>query len=309
MVAANCYVCLSHSYFDKFLVLYQIKGFCQHSQSNFSSSPTFRISKIAVIFNILMALSMLFPAVSYLHSLKMVCTVNRSLCFILMGNQIYIISSIILETVIAVKIKSIHQNLLLWLNIFENRQFYSLGDIIDEKKIRKFMIARSGGMMITFCGAISIGTYLFSNYAYDNLPSSYPRKISLIVASSLQSFIFFEAFYNILIMGVVLQAMKKALRKTYLNRNVKVFKQQVHLIAAINNNTKLIMTLVTVLLIVWILTNIIFLIFNIYALIDHDSYNFITIMLMQVETSFLTLGLSLFFCVHDETLKRKVSLS
>jgi hypothetical protein len=54
---------------------------------------------------------MLFPAVSYLHSLKMVCTVNRSLCFILMGNQIYIISSIVLETVIAVKIKSIHEKL------------------------------------------------------------------------------------------------------------------------------------------------------------------------------------------------------
>jgi hypothetical protein len=182
------------------------------------------------------------------------------------------------------------KNLLLWLNIFENRQFYSLGDIMDEKKIRKFMIARSGGMMITFCGAISIGTYLFSNYAYDNLPSSYPRKISLIVASSLQSFIFFEAFYNILIMGVVLQAMKKSSTQNLFEQKCQRFQAASHLIAAINNNTKLIMTLVTVLLIVWILTNIIFLIFNIYALIDHDSYNFITINADASRDKFFDIG-------------------
>jgi hypothetical protein len=55
-----------------------------------------------------------------------------------MGDQVYVISSIVLETVIAVKIKTIHQDMLSWLNIFEKRKVYSLGDIANEQKLRKF---------------------------------------------------------------------------------------------------------------------------------------------------------------------------
>jgi hypothetical protein len=242
MVAANCLVCLSRSYFDKFLVLYQIKGFCQHSQSNFSVSPTFRISKMAVIFNLLVTLSLLFPAASYLQSLKMVCATNRSLCLILMGDQVYVISSILLETVIAVKIKTIHQDMLSWLNIFENRKVYSLGDIANEQKLRKFVTGRSLTMLISLFGTIITTMYLFSNHGYDNLSWSYARKLSMIVVSIIQFFIFMEAFHKVFIMGALLDAVKTALRKTYFNKNFNVFKKQVHLIAAINNCTKLITT-------------------------------------------------------------------
>jgi hypothetical protein len=308
MVATNCFVCLSRSYFDRFLVLYQINGFCQHSQSNFSSSPTFRVSKIAVILNLLVTLSMVFPATSYLLSLKMVCTANRSLCLILIADQIYIFSSIFLEAVIAVKIETIHQDTLSWLNIFENREFYGLGDIVDEKKLRKFVIARSGGVLMIFCGMISGGMYLFSNHAYDNLMWSYARKVSLIVASTLQAFILVEAFHRIFIMGNVLEAMKKTLRKNF-NRDFNLFKKQVHLISVVNNNTRLLITLITVLLIVWILTTIIFLIFNIYALTDHASHDIFTIILTQVKTSFSIMGVTVFFYIHDENIKKKVSLS
>jgi hypothetical protein len=83
---------------------------------------------------------MLFPAASYLQSLKMVCPARRSLCFILMGDQIYVISGIILETIIAVKVETIRQDMLSWLTIFENRKVYNLGDIVDEQKLRKFVI-------------------------------------------------------------------------------------------------------------------------------------------------------------------------
>jgi hypothetical protein len=309
MVAANCFVCLSRSYFDKFLVLYQIKGFCQHSQSNFSVSPTFRISNVAVIFNLLVTLSLLFPAASYLQSLKMVCATNRSLCLILMGDQVYVISSIVLETVIAVKIKTIHQDMLSWLNIFENRKVYSLGDIANEQKLRKFVTGRSLTMLISLFGTIITTMYLFSNHGYDNLSWSYARKLSMIVVSIIQFFIFMEAFHKVFIMGALLDAVKTALRKTYFNKNFNVFKKQVHLIAAINNCTKLITNLTTGLLIVWILMAIILLIFNIYALTDYASYNFLTIMVTNEKTFSFIMVCTTFLYIHDENLQRKVSLS
>jgi hypothetical protein len=299
MVAANCFVCLSRSYFDKFLVLYQIKGFCQHSQSNFSVSPTFRISNIAVIFNLLVTLSLLFPAASYLQSLKMVCATNRSLCLILMGDQVYVISSIVLETAF----------MLSWLNIFENRKVYSLGDIANEQKLRKFVTGRSLTMLISLFGTIITTMYLFSNHGYDNLSWSYARKLSMIVVSIIQFFIFMEAFHKVFIMGALLDAVKTALRKTYFNKNFNVFKKQVHLIAAINNCTKLITNLTTGLLIVWILMAIILLIFNIYALTDYASYNFLTIMVTNEKTFSFIMVCTTFLYIHDENLQRKVSLS
>jgi hypothetical protein len=309
MVGADCLVCLSRSYFDKFLVLHEIKGFCQHSQSNFSLSPTFRVSKIAVILNILVALSMLFPAASYLQSLKMVCPASRSLCLILMGDQIYVISGIILQTVIAVKVETIHQDIVSWLNIFENRKIYCLGDIVGEQKLRKFVTGRSVAILVTLFGTIMTEIYLFSNHGYDNLSWSYARKISLMVVSIIQSFIFMEAFHKIFIMGALLEAIKTALRKTCFNKNFNVFKKQIHLIVAISDCTKLITNLTTVLLIVWILMAIILLIFNIYALTDYASYNFLTIMITHQKTFLFIVAWTSFFYIHDENLKRKVSLS
>jgi hypothetical protein len=309
MDAANCFVCLSRSYFDKFLVLYPIRGFCQHSQSNFSSSPTFRVSKIAVIFNLLVTLSLLYPAASYLQSLKIVCPANRSLCLLLMGDQVYLISSIILETVIAVKIETIRQEMLSWMNIFEHRRFYDLGDIVDKPKLRKFVIGRNVAIMVSLFGATIAGIYLFSNHAYDNLPRSVARKISVIVASIIEGCIFLEAFHKIFFMGALLDAMKTALRQTHFNKDFNVFSKLIHLLAAINYCTKLIMNVTSVLLILWIFTTIIFLIFNIHALTDYVSYDFLTIMLMQEKALFFVMGCTLFFYVHDDNLKKKVSFS
>jgi hypothetical protein len=252
---------------------------------------------------------MLFPAASYLQSLKMVCATNKSLCFILMGDQVYVVGSIILHTVIAVKIETLHQDMLSWLNIFENRKFYNLGDIVDETKLRNFVIGKSVAILMSLFGIIMTETYLFSNHTYDNLSWSSARKISTLIVSIFQSFIFLEAFQKIFIMGALLEAVQTALRKTYFNKNFNVFKKQVHLIAAINDCTKLITNLTTVLLIVWILMAIIFLIFNNYALTDYASYNFLTIMVTNEKTFLFIMACASFFYIHDENLKRKVSLS
>jgi hypothetical protein len=63
-----------------------------------------------------------------------------------------------------------------------------------------------------------------------------------------------------------------------------------------------------VLLILWILTTIIFLIFNIYALTDYVSYDFLTIMVTQEKAFFFVMACTLFFHIHDDKLKKKVSL-
>jgi hypothetical protein len=101
--------------------------------------------------------------------------------------------------------------------------------------------------------------------------------------------------------------MQKALRKTYLNRDFNVFKKQVHLIAAINDCTKLIMNLITVLLTVWILASTVLLIFNIYALTDSASYNVVTIIVTNGKALYFILAYTSFLYIRDENLKRKVS--
>jgi hypothetical protein len=149
--------------------------------------------------------------------------------------------------------------------------------------------------------------YFFSDNAYDNLPWSYPRKIALLVGTIFESLITFEAYHRIFRKAALLDAMKTALHKTCFTRDLNVFKKQLLLMAAMNANTKSIMNLMTPLLILWISTTIGFLIFNIYALIDHASYNVFTVMLTQLKTiSFIT-RCGLFFYIHDENLKRKVS--
>jgi hypothetical protein len=207
----------------------------------------------------------------------------------------------------AVKIETIRQEMVSWLNIFENREFYGLGDIVDEKKLRKFVMARSVSMLMSLFGIIIMEPYLFSSHAYDNLSWSHARHISTTIASIIETFIFVEALHKILTMGAVLKAMQKALLKTYLNRDFNVFKKQVHLIAAINDCTKLIMNLVTVLLTVWILASTVLLIFNIYALTDSASYNVLTIIVTNGKALYCILACTSFLYIHDENLKRKVS--
>jgi hypothetical protein len=133
----------------------------------------------------------------------------RLLCLILMGDQIYVISSIFLETVIAIKIETIRQEMVSWLNIFENREFYGLGDIVDEKKLRKFVMARSVSMLMSLFGIIIMEAYLLSRHAYDNLSWSHSRHISTTIASIIETFIFVEALHKIFIMGAVLNPCRR----------------------------------------------------------------------------------------------------
>jgi hypothetical protein len=156
MVAANCFVCMSRSILNPFLVLYQIKGFCQHSRSNLSSIPTFKISKMAlIIINLSVTLGLLLPAASYLPVLETLCATKKSLCFVLIGDEIFLISNILLEIVVAAKMETVHQEMLTWLNIFEHRKFYSLDIIVDENKVKKFITVRIigvNGSSMVCCG-------------------------------------------------------------------------------------------------------------------------------------------------------------
>jgi hypothetical protein len=306
MVATSCFVCMSRSILDPFLVLYQIKGFCQHSRSNFSSIPTFKISEIALIINLLITLALLIPAASYLPVLETLCATEKSLCFVLIGDEIFLISNILLEIITAAKMETVHQEMLTWLNIFEHRKFYSLDIIVDENKVKKFITVRTIGVMVAAWFVVVEALYFFSDNAYDNLPWSNARKIALLVCTIFESFITFEAYHRIFTKAALLDAMKTALHKTCSTRDFNDFKKKV-LMAAMNSNTKSIMNLMTALLILWISTTIGFLIFNIYALIDHALYNVFTVMLTQLKTIFSITRCGLFFYIHEENLKRKVS--
>jgi hypothetical protein len=156
------------------------------------------------------------------------------------------------------------------------------------------VIARNVAIMVTLFGGTLSGIYLFSNHAYDNLPQSNTRKISMIVASIIEGCVFLEAFHKIFIMGALLDAMKTALHQIHFNKDFNVFRKLIHLLATINYCTKLITNVTSVPLILWILT-IIFLIFNIFALTDYVSYDSLTIMVTQEKAFFFFHGMYVIF--------------
>jgi hypothetical protein len=296
MVAANCFVCISRAIYSPLLVLFPIKGFCPHSKSSTSVSPTFKIAKFALVVNLLVSLSLLYPTVSCLSSLMSVCGTQKSLCLIILGDQMFIISSILFQIIVTTKVETRRS---------KHRRFYGLGDITDKKKSKRIVMARSIFLLVILVGVPAGGVYFFSDYAYDRLPLNYARNISLCFFTTLQSNLALDSYQRLVVVGAILNAMETTLHETFLNRNVDVFKRHVHLIAAINCNVKSIKNILTVLFILWILTITSFLICNIYALVDHSSHDFLTI----VKTINMIIVSALFFFIHDEILKRKVSTS
>jgi hypothetical protein len=309
MVAANCFVCISRAIYSPLLVLFPIKGFCPHSKSSTSVSPTFKIAKLALVVNLLVSLSLLYPTVSCLSSLMSVCGTQKSLCLIILGDQMFIISSILLEIIVTTKVETLRREMLTWSNIFQHRRFYGLGDITDKKKSKRIVMARSIFLLVILVAVPAGGVYFFSDYAYDRLPLNYARNISLCFFTTLQSNLALDAYQRLVVVGAILNAMETTLHETFLNRNVDVFKRHVHLIAAINCNVKSIKNILTGLFTLWILTITSFLICNIYALVDHSSHDFLTIVMTQVKTINMIIVSAVFFFIHDEILKRKVSPS
>jgi hypothetical protein len=165
------------------------------------------------------------------------------------------------------------------------------------------VIAKNVAITVSLFGGTLSEMYLFSSHAYDNnLPRSNTQKISVIVASIIEGCVFLEAFLKIFIMGALLDAMKTALHQVHLNKDFNVFRKLIHPLAIINYCTKLI---TFVLLILWILTTIIFFIFNIFALTDYVSYDFLTIMVTQEKAFFFSWDVRYFSTSMTTTLRER----
>jgi hypothetical protein len=309
MTRSNCFVCISRSVFDPLFVLNPIKGFCPHSKCSTALTPTFKISKMALIFNLLLALSLLYPTVTSLPSIMRMCRIQKSLCLIILGDQLFIVSSSILEILITAKVKALREEMLTWSNIFQHRQFYGLGDIIDTRKSKRIVMANSIFILLIFIGIIMEGIYFFSSETYDTLPWHHARKISLCLAGIFQSYIVLDAYQKLITVGAILNAMETALHETRFTRDLNVFKKQVHLIALINCTARSVMNLMTTFLVLWMLTLTSFLICNCYSLVDNASYDFLTIVMTQIKTISIIANCTVYLFMHDETRKRKVSLS
>jgi hypothetical protein len=180
MDISNCFVCACRSILDPFRVFYPLKSYCPHSSLFHSNKPYFKISKPS---ELLMALLLIFFMVSTMRSfphLSDVWRTDRSLCLILIADQFIIVSTCILLTLVWWKLRFELEESAGYLEIFANRQFFLLKDIIDAKDMRHLLLARNIVTVTIFCGAVvnAVGIY---GVSYDNLPWNLARKLATSV--------------------------------------------------------------------------------------------------------------------------------
>ena len=146
----------------------------------------------------------------------------------------------------------------------------------------------------------------FYGAGYDQLPWNVPSKISAWIAIVVFFYVYMEFFLRIVILGAILESVKKTLKNST-RRNIKLFAKHAHVIRAIYLNLERVVGLITTLLIIWILTNFMFLILNIYALLGYNTYNIFTFIILQSRTFGNVTAIALFLYIHDHQVKQKVS--
>ncbi|KAJ3663983.1 hypothetical protein Zmor_008192 [Zophobas morio] len=306
MIGANCVVCLYSGNFDLCHIFSLFKRQCRHSKHNCSPIPTLRISTTVLIFHLIFFTCLLIPALVRLPFILEMCSVKITLCIILLSDETFLMDASILALMATFKLKTIVKELQTWSNIVDCRAFFGLNDIFDSKKARRIVLVKSVFTLGVFGVVLLLTVLYFFGVGYDNLPWNVPNKVATLIAMVIFCYIYMEFCLRIAILGAILASVKKAL-KTSTQKNIKLFAKHAHIIRAISLNHDRIINLIAMLLIVWFLANIVFLILNICALLDYNTYNMFTFLILHSRTIGSVAGIVLLLYFHDYQVKQKVS--
>ncbi|KAJ3663985.1 hypothetical protein Zmor_008194 [Zophobas morio] len=306
MIGANCVVCLYSGNFDICNIFSSLRCQCQHSKLNYSPIPTLRISTPILIFQLIFFTCLLIPALLRLRFILQMCTVKKTFCIILLSDESFSIDACVLALMATFKLKTIVKELQTWSSILDCRALFGLDNILDVKQTRNIVFVKSVNSMFVFCVVLFMHILYYCGAGYDNLPWNIPSKITTLIAIVIFSYAYMEFGLRIVILGAILESIKKDLKNSN-RKNMKFFAKHAHIIRAISLNFERIINLVTILWIIWILTNIMFLILNIYALLDYNTYNFFTFVILQTRTTVIVVATALLLYFHDYQVKQKVS--
>jgi hypothetical protein len=308
--ASTCLVCILRENYDLYEKFYPVQGYCPHSKTYFSHTPHYKFSRKCLVPNIIITLFCVAPLVSYSIYLPEVCRHDKSLCVIFVADEIYIICCIILSLILFVKLKSQQCELNFWSFLFDNPEMYHLGPIMSRRAIKKFRIYKSVTFLFIFLIHFITGLLYFYT-PYDYLPGSVLRRVSIVASYCYYGYGAWEISQRIKILGVVLKACEKSfvtvLCDKLSTRTNSTFRNYYSLINLINLNTSVMMDYMATVLVMWIFTSVVSLIFNIYILIDFYDYGLCTLSILGARTLVTILQMLLVLVIAERKVNKKVS--
>lgn len=294
MFERNCFVCYHSAMFGPLRFLFPIRGFCNHR-----SKPSFKISKFSLVLMTSINISLCISIISSLSDFSKFCQRKSFSCFIFLSDLVFNFSGLFLGILFTVKILLILQESFAWSEIFNFQKYHKLDVILNTKKIKNNLIK----WRILFCLFFFI--FIFATLArLFYFSSSWNNfNIFLIVSNCcFQFLVVLYFFHKLLLIGVILESINIFIK----SKNVFSSKT-VYTILTINKNIKMVMFITTTIEIVVIFSSVMFLIFNIYLLLDYENLDFFTFIILQFRTSSVAFALLLMCILHDSNLTQKVS--
>lgn len=307
-----CLICLFHSNYNLFGIVFPVKGYCQHLHPKTVSKPHFSISKFWFFFNVVATVFMTFAAFSSFFYLPKICR-EMSSCLIFVADEFFSISSISFNLIMFGKLNIGKDELNSWLFIFENRERYGLKEIISRKGVKQVKLLRYVTIALLYV-LILATVVLHFQQSYDELPFSHLRQFTIVGCYAIQSFGLLEASQKIKFIGLLLEALQDSIRRICRERttsgrvvDVAFLTKSFYLIDIINKTIKLMMTYMSQICQIWLITSVASLILNIYILIEYHNYNMITLGALQVRTGATIWGIVLLMTEAEHKLNRRVS--
>ncbi|KAJ3663988.1 hypothetical protein Zmor_008195 [Zophobas morio] len=300
MAASDCFVCATRSRFSPYDFCSPIRFFCQHSKNSVVSKATIKLSKFGLVVSSTGLLCSLFPIVTILLLLPNLCVDEKSTCFVLIGDFVFLLGGFTLGFVTITGCQLICREAQGLSTLIENRLFYGIDSIINEKKTRNFILRRTWGTVSLHVWIVLPIVYL-STHSYDNLQWNATRKIAMVISVVFQCYNTVNFYTKVIIIGCILQAVKTNMSK------VDSYPRYVRFVVALNSNLKLVTVIFIVMNFTWIMSTIVFLICNITAIFYHEDFNLFSVMILQTKSLGAAISLIMLYYIHDINLKEKVS--
>lgn len=303
MRSPNCFVCYTHAIFGTIYFLYPFKCTCPHSDTHFSSKPSFTISKLLLTVLVILSVFMLLPVFMCFPFLANLCTTKNSHCLIILSDLIFTTTVIFLVILVPLFAKDFLKLFNAWSSIFENYKYYSFQNIISDDIFRRIKFANRVQFIVIVLMCIAAVTTCFFESSYDDLPWYRFRAISLLYSAIFQTVFCFDLMRIIVLIGILLENVKLILNNATHISKLRITRF-VHFFMTLHRNLNLANLFFTLFQITGLLITMIYLIFHIYALVDHASYNIYTFSVIQSRTIFTIITCVLSYYILDINLKK-----
>ena len=310
----ECLMCNLRWKYDIFHFVFPLQFYCKHLKYRFSSKPFSEVCKWRQVLSVLSQFLFAVPVVPYFFYFPTVCHNNKLACLSLVSDQIFMTTSIFISTLVLMNIRKFQVEVNSWLYLFENRQKYNLGRMIQSSDCRKFKLYNILGLIVMIIELFI--PVLYFNYT-GNKTGNFFRRISISASFAIQAKGFFDMLKSVAVHSLVLKAFEASLQTILIRRLLftslpkvqydgNVFRKFHQVIFVMNSCVKMHLKTFAFVVSVRTLVSIISMILNIYIWIRFsDGASSLT--LLYVRTVFMALEVLVLLGKIETNINRKVS--